>query len=196
MNSSEKKKYTVKNYFVKNSYQLPIVYKWIRCAGKGELFDDFDIPMVSITGTKNSTFDLNADESCMHFIEYFNYSYKDYVNVKRGLDEYDSLKRYTIDKYLTLVSIGKRLNYLVECHHPRLKWTMNDFEININTATVNGATYELMLFEVIITTLNFDNIYESSEGRYPDNQCYYKYGYCGNGYQFIFGSCRNHYHYY
>jgi len=114
----------------------------------------------------------------------------------------------------------------------RLKWTMNDFEININTATVHGATYgikeffftyvlkklkrnlELMLFEekkkkitltnlkkvlikkVIITTLNFDNIYESSEGRYPDNQCYYKYGYCGNGYQFNFGSCRNHYHYY
>ena len=37
----------------------------------------------------------------MHFIEYFNYSYKDYVNVKRGLDEYDSLKRYTIDKLLS-----------------------------------------------------------------------------------------------
>jgi len=28
----------------------------------------------------------------------------------------------------------------------RLKWTMNDFEININTATVNGATYGIKKF--------------------------------------------------
>ena len=69
------------------------------------------------------------------------------------------------------------------------------FEVKKKKITLTNLK-KVLIKKVIITTLNFDNIYESSEGRYPDNQCCYKYGYCGNGYQFNFGSCRNHYHYY
>jgi len=68
----------------------------------------------------------------------------------------------------------------------RLKWTMNDFEININTATVHGATYgikeffftyvlrilkrnlELMLFEVK-KKKNYINKFKKSSNKKGNN---------------------------
>jgi len=91
----------------------------------------------------DGTFGLNAGKTYLRFDDYINHSYKDYVNVPWGIDEYDSPQRYAIDKLLsepalrtrfenilkTIVTkvfnpavIGKRLDALVERHREEVAW--------------------------------------------------------------------------
>jgi len=101
----------------------------------------------------DGTFGLNAGSTYLRFSDYINHSYKDYVNVEWGIDEYDSPRRYAIDKLLsnktlkarfetiltTIVTkifnpvvIGKRLDALVERHREEVAWnyqSCNDYPI-------------------------------------------------------------------
>jgi len=107
----------------------------------------------------DGTFGLNAGKTYMRFDDYINHSYKDYVNVKWGIDEYDSPQRYAIDKLLseptlrtrfenilkTIVTkvfnpvvIGKRLDALVERHREEVAWnydTCSLHPLRIGTST-------------------------------------------------------------
>jgi len=101
----------------------------------------------------DGTFGLNSGPYYLRYDDFITRSYKDYVNIPWGLDEYDAPHRYAIDKLLsnktlrtrfetilkTIVTkifnpkvIGERLDALVERHREEVKWnydTINNHPI-------------------------------------------------------------------
>jgi len=122
----------------------------------------------------DGTFGLNAGETYMHYSDYINHSYKDYVNVKWGSDEYDSPKRFAIDKLLsnaTLrarfenilktivikvfnpVIIGKRLDALVARHRDEVAWNYDVCNVNpIRKGTGEQLNWNMNDFNTNIET--------------------------------------------
>jgi len=116
----------------------------------------------------DGTFGLNAGSKYLRFKDYINHSYKDYVGVSWGIDEYDAPHRYAIDKLLknstlkarfedilkTIVTkvfnpkvIGERLDALVERHREEIKWnydTINKHPIRLGTASDKRYNYWTM----------------------------------------------------
>jgi len=99
----------------------------------------------------DGTFGLNAGMTYLRFSDYINHSYKDYVNVKWGIDEYDSPRRFAIDKLLSNATlrarfetilknivvkifnpkvIGQRLDALVERHREEVAWNYDACNIH------------------------------------------------------------------
>jgi len=203
----------------------------------------------------DGTFGLNIGMPYMRYSNFVDRSYKDFVNIKWGLDEYDSPRRYAVDKLLSNATlkarfetilknivvkifnpavINKRLDALVERHrdeiawnydtinnHPlrkgttNIKWTMKDFETNINTRSRYGATYGIKEWvyrrakamkkefglninlgtETYGSDISTNGRCGKEFGKCPDKQCCSQYGYCGtdsaycNKCQSEFGYC-------
>jgi hypothetical protein len=114
----------------------------------------------------DGTFGLNIGTEYLRYDDYMSRSYKDYVNIEWGLDEYDAPHRYAIDKLLsnaTLkarfetilknivlnifnpVAISKRLDALVERHRDEIAWnydTINNHPLRKSGKTQLGWTMD------------------------------------------------------
>ncbi|ORX59958.1 hypothetical protein BCR36DRAFT_408328 [Piromyces finnis] len=63
----------------------------------------------------DNTFGINLDDSYIHCAvdEFLNYSYKNYVNAKWGVDSYDAPRRYVFDKLLSNKNIKKKFENIL-----------------------------------------------------------------------------------
>ncbi|ORX55398.1 hypothetical protein BCR36DRAFT_410326 [Piromyces finnis] len=112
----------------------------------------------------DGTFGLNLGMPYMRYKDFIDRSYKDFVNLEWGLDEYDAPHRIAVDKLLsneTLrarfetilkdivinifnpVEIGKRLDALVARHREEIAWnydTINNYPLRKATGSQLGWT--------------------------------------------------------
>jgi len=107
----------------------------------------------------DGTFGLNLGMPYMRYEDFIDRSYKDFVNIEWGVDEYDAPHRYAIDKLLSNATlrarfetilknivtkvfnpavINKRLDALVERHRDEIAWnydTINKHPLRKGSAT-------------------------------------------------------------
>jgi len=114
----------------------------------------------------DGTFGLNLGMPYMRYDNFIERSYKDFVNIPWGLDNYDAPKRYAIDKLLSNaklrarfetilknivlnifnpIAISKRLDALVERHREEVAWnydTINNHPLRKAESSQLGWTMD------------------------------------------------------
>ncbi|ORX55397.1 hypothetical protein BCR36DRAFT_347197 [Piromyces finnis] len=121
----------------------------------------------------DGTFGLNLGMPYMRYDDFIDRSYKDFVNIEWGLDEYDAPQRYAIDKLLSNATLrarfetilknivvkifnpkvlNKRIDALVERHRDEIAW--NYEVINKNPLRKGSGTQLNWTMEDFETNIN------------------------------------------
>jgi len=131
----------------------------------------------------DGTFGLNFGMPYMRYDDFYEHSYKDFVNIPWGLDDYDAPNRYAIDKLLSNaklrarfeailtnivknifnpISISKRLDALVERHRDEIAW--NYETINKHPLRKGSGTQLEWTMEDFETNINTRSRHGASQG--------------------------------